>query len=106
VGQPGQALQLRHRDPAEIQGPLGPLGQADHDEAEAILAGLVVLLDQAALLERREEPRCCRVVEAQPPRELRHAGLALRLAEGEQERRGPVDRADGVTVEDHRSVAP
>ena len=62
--QPGQPLQLRHGDPAEIERPLGPLGQADHDEPEPVLAGLVVLFDQAALLERREQPRRGRLVEA------------------------------------------
>ena len=77
VGQSGEALQLRHRDAAEVEGPLGPLGEADDDEPEAVLAGLVVLLDEAALLERREQPRRRRLVEPEPAGELGDTGLAL-----------------------------
>ena len=49
------ALELRHRDPPEIERPLRSLGEADDDEAEPVLAGLLVLLDEAAALQRREE---------------------------------------------------
>ena len=54
---------------------------------------------------RREAVDLCR---PEPAGELGHAGLALALAEGEQQRRRPVDRADGVAVEDHaaRPVQP
>ena len=106
VGQPGEPLELGHRDAAQVERPLGALGEADDDQPEAVLAGLVVLLDEAALLERREQPRRGRLVEAEPPGELGDAGLALGIAEGEEECRRPVDRADGVAVEDHRSVVP
>ena len=108
VGQPGQPLELGQRDPAQVERPLGPLGQADDDQPEAVLAGLVVLLDEAALLERGEQPRRGRLVQPEPAGELGHAGLALALAEGEQERRRPIDRADRVAVEDHaaRPVQP
>ena len=92
-------------DAAQVERPLGALGEADDDEAEAVLAGLVVLLDQAALLERGEQPRRGRLVQAEPAGELGHAGLALALAEGEQERRRAIDRADRVAVEDHRRPA-
>ena len=102
VGQPREPLELGHRDPAQVERPLGPLGQPDDDEPEPVLAGLVVLLDQAALLERREQPRRGRLVEPEPSGELGHAGLALRLAEGQQQGRRPIDRADRVAVEDHQ----
>ena len=46
VGQAGEPLQLGHRDAAEIERPLGLLGQPDYDEPESILAALLVLLDQ------------------------------------------------------------
>ena len=57
-----------------------------------------------ALLERREEPRRGRLVQPEAAGQLGDAGLALAVAEGEQERRGPVDRADRVAVKDHRSL--
>ena len=47
VGQPREPLELGHRDAAQVERPLGPLGQADDDEPEPVLAGLVVLFDQA-----------------------------------------------------------
>jgi hypothetical protein len=52
VGEPGKAFQLRSGDPAQVQGPLGALGQADDDESQPVLARLTVLLDEATLLER------------------------------------------------------
>ena len=108
VGQPRQALEFGQRDPAQVEGPLRALGEADDDQPEAVLAGLVVLFDEAALLERGEQPRGGRLVQPEPARELGHPGLALALAEGEQECRGPIDRSDGVAVEDHpaRPVQP
>ena len=47
---------------------------------------------------RRDAVDLCR---PEPARQLGHAGLALALAEGEQQGRRPVDRADRVAVEDH-----
>ena len=106
VGQAGEPLELGQRDAAQVERPLGPLGEADDDEAEAVLAGLVVLFDEAALLERGEQPRGGRLVQPEAACELGHPGLALALAEREQQRGRPVDRADRVAVEDHpaRSV--
>ena len=108
VRQARQPLELRQRDPAQVERPLGPFGEADDDQPEAVLAGLVVLLDETALLERGQQARGRRLVQPEPTGELRDAGLALAVAEGEQERRGPVDRSDGVPVEDHpaRAVQP
>ncbi len=108
MGQAGEPFELGQGDPAQVERPLRALGQADDDEAEAVLAGLLVLLDEAALLERRQQARRGRLVQPEPARELGDAGLALALAEGEQEGRRPVDRPDGVAVEDHpaRSVQP
>ena len=63
---------------------------------------LVVLLDEAALLERGQQPRRRRLVQAEAAGELGHAGLALRVAEGQQQGRRPIDRADRVAVKDHR----
>src|SRR4029077_12863814 len=76
-------------------------GEPDDHEAEPVLSGLVVLLDQAALLERGEQPRGGRLVEPETARQFGDTGFALALAEREEERRRPVDRADGVAVEDH-----
>ena len=64
VGQARQPLELGQRDPAQVERPLGALGEADDDQAEPVLAGLVVLLDEAALLERGEQPRRGRLVQA------------------------------------------
>jgi hypothetical protein len=83
MGEPGQPLELGHRDPAQVERPLGALGEPDHDEAKPVLAGLLVLLDEAASLERREEARRGRLVEAEPPGELGDAGFALRVAQGQ-----------------------
>ena len=77
VGQAGQPLELGQGDAAQVERPLGAFGEADDDEAEPVLAGLVVLLDEAALLERRQQARRGRLVEPEPARELGHAGLAL-----------------------------
>ena len=41
-------------------------------------------------------------MEAEPAGELGDAGFALAVAEGEQERRGAIDRADSVAVKNHR----
>ena len=90
-----------HGDPAQVERPLGPFGQADDDEAQPVLAGLVVLLDEAALLERGQQPRRRGLVQAEPAGQFGHAGLALAVPEGQQQGRGPVDRADGIPVEDH-----
>ena len=67
VGQAGQPFQLGHGDASQVEGALGAFGQPNHDEAKAVLAGLVVLLDQAPFLERGEQPRRGRLVESQPP---------------------------------------
>jgi hypothetical protein len=45
-------------------------------------------------------------VQAEPPRQLGDTGLALRFAESEEEGGRPIDRSDGISVKDHRSVAP
>ncbi|HEY8818867.1 MAG TPA: hypothetical protein VIM25_08610 [Candidatus Limnocylindrales bacterium] len=55
MGQPGEPLQLRQRDASQVKRPFGPLGEADDDEAEAVFPGLIVLLDETALLERGEQ---------------------------------------------------
>jgi hypothetical protein len=81
VGQPREALQLGHRDSAEIERPLSLLGKADDHEAESIFARLLVLLDETALLERRKQARRRGLVEAQPAGELGHAGFTLGFAE-------------------------
>ena len=54
-------------DAAQIQRPFRALGEADDHDAQAVLAGLVVLLDEAPFLERGEQPRRGRLVESQPP---------------------------------------
>src|SRR5436190_1873368 len=56
VGQPGEPLELGQCDAAQVERPFGPLGEPDDDKPESVLAGLVVLLDQTALLERGQEP--------------------------------------------------
>src|SRR5262249_22830690 len=89
-----------------IECPLGTFREADDDEAESVLPALFVLLDEPAALERREQPRGRRLVEAEPSSELGDAGFTLGLAQGEEQSRRPVDRADRVPVEDHRFVVP
>jgi hypothetical protein len=101
VGQAGQPLELRRRDAAQVEGALGAFGEPDDDKPEPILAGLIVLFDETALLERGQQSRCCRFVEAQPSGQFRDAGLALRLAEGQEEGGRSIDGADRVAVEDH-----
>src|SRR5262245_42112211 len=39
MGQSCETLQLRHGDAAQVEGPLGPLREPDHDQAEPVLAG-------------------------------------------------------------------
>jgi hypothetical protein len=106
VGQPGQPLELGQRDPAQVERALGPFGEADDDQPQPVLAGLVVLFDEAPLLECREEPRRGGLVEPEAARQLGHTRLTLALAEGEQEGGGSIDRPDRVTVEDHRRQPP
>ena len=105
AGEAGEPFELGHRDAPQVEGPLGPLGEADDDEPEPVLAGLVVLLDEAAPLERGQEPRRGGLVEAEAPGELGHPGLPGAVAEGEEQGRRPVDRADGVAVEGHRTFS-
>jgi hypothetical protein len=57
VGRPRELLELGHRDRTQVERSLGPLGEPDDDEAEAIFARLIVLLDESPPLERREQPR-------------------------------------------------
>ena len=94
VRQARQPLELGHRDAAQVERPFGALGQADDDEAEPVLAGLIVLLDQAALLERRQQPRGRRLVEARAAgrarsRRLRPASRRARVGAP------PLDRPSG-----------
>ena len=101
VGQPGEPLQLRHRDAAQVERPLGPLGEPDDDQAEPVLAGLLVLFDEAALLERGEQPGRRRLVEPEPSGKLRDPGLALGVTERQQQGGRSIDRPDRVPVEHH-----
>jgi hypothetical protein len=57
MGEAREPFELGHRDPAQVERPLGPLREPDHHEAQPVLAGLVVLFDEAALLERGQQPR-------------------------------------------------
>ncbi len=68
------------------------------------LPRFLVLLDQATPLERRQQAGRRRLVQAEPPGELGHAGLAGRLPQRQQERCRPVDRADRVPVDHTESV--
>src|SRR5207245_11695417 len=106
VGRPGESLKLGHGDASQIERALGPVGQANDDEPESIFARFVILFDQTALLERREEPRCGRLVEAEATRELGYARFPLALAEREEERGRPIDGPNGIAVEAPRRVAP
>ena len=54
------------------------------------LCGLVVLLDQAAPLERGQQARRRGLVQAEPARQLRDAGLAGTLAKGQQQGGRPI----------------
>ena len=101
MGEPGQALELREGQPAQIERALRSLGQADDDQPEPVLARLVVLLHQTALLERREQARRGRLVEAEPAGELGDASGPRRVSERKQERRRSIDRTDGVALERH-----
>ena len=97
----GEPVELGHRDRPQVERPLGALGEPDDDEAEPVLAALLVLFDEAALLERRQQPRRRGLVQAETARQLRHAGLPVAVPQGQQQGRGPVDRPDGVPVERH-----
>jgi hypothetical protein len=44
-------------------------------------------------------------VEAEPARELGDTRLALGITERQKQSRRPIDRADRIPVEDHRSVS-
>ena len=55
AGRPRETLQLGQRNALEVERAFGALGEADHDEPQAVLPRVVVLFDQAAPLERRQE---------------------------------------------------
>src|SRR4029079_12160899 len=64
----------------------------------------VVLLDESALLERREQSRRGRLVEAELSRELRDPRLPVALAQREQQGGRSIDRADRVAVQRHPAL--
>ena len=80
-----KALELGQGDPAEIEGAFRALRQPDDDQTQPVLAGLAVLLHEAAPLQGGEEPRRGRLVQPESPRELGDASLTLAIAEGQQE---------------------
>ena len=100
---PGQRLQLHHCDGLEVERLLGLTAQSDDRAPEPVLARVVALFNQSALLERREQPRRRRLMDLEPAGEFDHSCLSLHLAESEQQRRSTIDRSDYVPVE-HRSL--
>ena len=99
AGRPREALQLGPGQRAHVEGLLCPLGQPDDDQAQAVLAGLLVLLHEPAPLERRQEAGRGALVQPELPGELGDARLGREVAEREEEGSGTVDGADGVPIE-------
>ncbi len=81
----GEPFELRHGDRPQIESPLGVTAEPHDRESEPVLARVVVLLHQAALLERGEQTRCGGLVESEAPGEFRYACLPLRLPQSDQE---------------------
>jgi hypothetical protein len=62
--------------------------------AQPVLATFEVLFDEAAVLQRRHEPKCCRLVDTELAGQLGDARLAGMRQDLEHTDR-PVDRLDG-----------
>jgi hypothetical protein len=65
--------------------------QPDNYQTESVLARVVILLDQTALLKRGEQSRRSGLVESEATRELGYSCFSLRLSESDQERRSAVN---------------
>jgi len=62
---PSQRFQFRHRNGPQIQRPFGMTAESNDRQSESVLARVVVLLNQAPLLERGEQTRRGRLVQSE-----------------------------------------
>ena len=67
---PGHALELGHRDRPKVEPPFGLPAETDHGQTQPVLARLMTLLHEVALLERRQKARSCRLVESETARQF------------------------------------
>ena len=73
--------------------------ETDHRQPEPVLARVIVLLHQTALLERGEQAGRSRLVQAQATSELRDPCLPVRFPQRNQQRGGTIHRPYSVAIQ-------